>query len=173
MQTATSALPDRDAAPAVRFTSILAVVEFDRSVPAVLSPASRSALRHAAAMVQPDGGKLAVLHVLPVEPRVFLYRDGAPREPSGTDARDHARLEHAIVAERIGVPYTVEIAHGLPIDAIVAAASSAQADVITIGYQDRTGAYPEGFSFRALLYRVNCPVLVTRATDGAGEGWEP
>jgi nucleotide-binding universal stress UspA family protein len=164
-----------DAAPGATFRAVLVVVEFDRLVPGELSAASRSALRHAAAVGHLDGGRLAALHVLPRQPVAILSagaRDGEPR-PSPAISQATSRLRDAIARERIPARVDSVIAAGIALDEIVGLASAMHADLIVAGYQDRPGAYSEGFSFRSLLHRAPCPVLVTRATDSLPAGWEP
>lgn len=162
-------------APGAAFRSVLVVVEFDRHVPGALSAASRSGLRHAAAVAQPDGGRIVALHVLPHQPRAVLSAAGgfAATGVSPAIADASARLTRAVDGERLPARVDSAIAAGIALDEIAAYASSMKADLIVAGYQDRPGAYSEGFSFRALLHRASCPVLVTRATDSLPAGWEP
>lgn len=163
--------PDERSAAAA-FRSILVVVEFDRHAAGSLSAASRSALRHAAVLAGPAGGRVTALHVLPRQPRVLVA--GADSD-DGTRAvaRAAQRVAAAVAAERVPARVDTETAAGVALDEIDRMASRVEADLIIAGYQDRPGAYSEGFSFRALLHRAPCPVLVTRATDALPPGWEP
>lgn len=150
--------------------SILCVVEFDRLHRDALSAASRSALRHAAAL-SGAGGRVTVLHVLPAVPRTLIFANGAAREfadsePARLEA-ERQRLASAVDAERTGARVEVRVVRGLPLDEIDRAAAAIDADLIVAGYQDRPLAYTEGFSFRSLLHRAQCPVFVTRAQPAA------
>lgn len=163
--------PASDAGSA--FRSVLVVVEFDRHAPGSLSAASRSALRHAAALVVPDTGRVTALHVLPRQPRAVMVAGVASDVSGRAMARASERLAAAVQAERVPARVDTETAAGVALDEIARLAAALEADLIVAGYQDRPGAYSEGFSFRALLHRASCPVLVTRATDMLPSGWEP
>lgn len=157
--------------PVHALRSLLAVVEFDRYARESLSAASRSALRHAAALACPEHGRVTVLHVLPPQPRAVVFNGaGAHAAPNGAE-RAADRLARAIAAERPGVAIDARIATGNALDQIIRVAADIEAGAIVAGYQDRPGAYSDGFSFRALLHRAACPVLVTRATDAEQFGW--
>jgi nucleotide-binding universal stress UspA family protein len=157
--------------PVHALRSLLAVVEFDRYARESLSAASRSALRHAAALACPEHGRVTVLHVLPPQPRALVFdREGAHAAPTGAD-RVADRLARAVAAERTGATIDTRIATGNSLDQIIRVATDIEAGAIVAGYQDRPGAYSDGFSFRALLHRATCPVLVTRATDAEHFGW--
>lgn len=160
------------AADAASFRSVLVVVEFDRHAPGSLSAASRSALRHASVLAARESGRITALHVLPRQPRVLVAGSG-PDEGSRALARASERLAAVVRAERVPARVDTETAAGVALDEIARMAGRLDADLIIAGYQDRPGAYSEGFSFRALLHRAPCPVLVTRATDSLPVGWEP
>lgn len=164
-----------EAAPRAAFQSVLVVVEFDRHAAGALSAASRSALRHAAAVVQPEGGRITALHVLPRQPVAVLLAGAGAGSTGPSSAIVHAsdRLSRAVGRERLPVRVESAIAAGIALDEIIGLASGVGADLIVAGYQDRPGAYSEGFSFRSLLHRAPCPVLVTRDTDMLPAGWEP
>lgn len=151
------------------FHSVLAVVEFDRSARDFLSPASRSAIRMAAGLAAP-GGVVTALHVLPPQPRVILGRAAPAPDPAATIARTLERLSRALDAERPGARVDARVSSGHVLDEIDRAAADAGAGLLIAGYQDRPGAYAEGFSFRALLHRASCPVLVVRASAAP---WAP
>lgn len=181
MQTTTAsrhALPAQEATRApVRFNAVLCVVEFDRMHPDSLTAASRSALRHASAIALPYDGHVSVLHVLPELPQPVVFAAGVvtdlTREEPRVLAAVDARLRRAMAAERVPGRIEAHVVRGRPLDEIEAAAAGIDADVIVAGYQDRPGGYTEGFTFAALVHRATRPVIVTRATDGAGAGWEP
>lgn len=154
------------------FRSILAVVEFDRHAPQALSAASREALRHAALLALPGSARVTALHVLPRQPRVLVAGAGAD-DGSRALGRAAERLAAAVRAERVPVRVDTETVAGVALDEIARMASGLDADLIIAGYQDRPGAYSEGFSFRALLHRAPCAVLVTRAPGAQPAGWEP
>jgi nucleotide-binding universal stress UspA family protein len=157
----------------LRLLSVLAVVEFDPEHKRSLSAASRSALRHAAAIAGDNPCAVTVLHVLPPQPRTVVFTAGGASEASSGDAEAAHRLRDAVEAERAGVDAVTRIARGDLIDEIVREADRIDADLVVAGYQDRREAYAEGFSTRALIHRIERPVLLTRATDGLRDGWEP
>jgi nucleotide-binding universal stress UspA family protein len=173
----TSVVDERPARTPVRFASVLCVAEFDRAHPDTLTAASRAALRHAAAVALPCDGRVTVLHVLPMLPQPVVIAGGAVTDLTAEEPRVRAlvteRLRKAVAAERAPGTIDVRVVRGRPVDEIEHAAAALDADLIIAGYQDRPGGYTEGFSFRALLHRATRPVVVTRATDGAGAGWEP
>ena len=172
-----TAVDHRPAPAPARFASVLSVVEFDRAHPGTLTAASRAALRHAAAVALPQRGRVTVLHVLPLLPQPVVIAGGVVTDLTVEEPRVLAlvtgRLRRAVDAERVPGDVQVRVVRGRPLDEIDRAAGALDADLIVAGYQDRPGGYTEGFSFRALLHRVTRPVVVTRATDGAGHGWEP
>lgn len=172
-----TATAERPVASRVRFASVLAVLEFDPAHPGTLSAASRSALRHAAAVALPHDGRVTALHVLRQQPQPLVMAGASVTDLAAEEPRVlagvAAALRAAIDAERAGPGVDVRVVRGRPLDEIERAASAIDADLIVAGYQDRPGAYTEGFSFRALLHQATRPVVVTRATDGAGHGWEP
>lgn len=167
---ATLDAPTASADAAVAFQSVLAVVEFDRHSRDLLSPASRAVLRLADGLAAPHGGRVTVLHVLPPQPRIVVV-PGAPRPDASTAiARALTKLSGALAIERPASRVETRVTSGFALDEIDAAAADLEADLIVAGYQDRAGAYTEGFSFRALLHRASCPVLVARSSTA---GWEP
>src|SRR5690606_20641262 len=148
-------------APLPAFNSVLALVEFDRAARDFLSPASRSAIRMAAGLAGP-GGVVTALHVLPPQPRVMLGRAAPPQDGASAVARALERLGRALAAERPGARVEARVSSGHVLDEIDRAVADVGAGLLVAGYQDRPGAFAEGFSFRALLHRASCPVLVVR-----------
>jgi nucleotide-binding universal stress UspA family protein len=175
--TTTVVVDARTAKTPVRFASVLAVVEFERGHPETLTAASRAALRHAAAVASTQDGRVTALHVLPLLPQPVVIAGGSVTDLTVEEPRVlaivTARLRRAVDVERVPGDVQVRVVRGRPLDEIERAAEALDADLIVAGYQDRPGGYTEGFSFRALLHRATRPIVVTRATDGAGHGWEP
>jgi nucleotide-binding universal stress UspA family protein len=168
--TATLDAPVPERTRALDFQSILAVVEFDRHARELLSPASRSVLRLADGLAAPHGGRVTVLHVLPPLPRAVVVPGAPSRDSTSAIGRALARLTRALDIERPAARVEAHVTSGHALDEIERAAADASAGLIVAGYQDRPGAYADGFSFRALLHRASCPVLVARASTA---GWEP
>lgn len=168
--TATLETPLPEAARALDFQSVLAVVEFDRHARELLSPASRSVIRLADGLAASPGGRVTVLHVLPPQPRVVVVPGAPARDATSAIHRALTRLTRALEIERPAARIEARVTSGHVLDEIDRAASDAAAGLIVAGYQDRPGAFAEGFSFRALLHRASCPVLVARASAA---GWEP
>lgn len=164
---------DAPVAPRARpldFQSVLAVVEFDRHARDLLSPASRSVIRLAAGLAAPHDGRVTVLHVLPPQPRAVVVPGSPAVDAASAIRRALTRLTGALDIERPAARVEARVTSGHALDEIDRAAADVDAGLIVAGYQDRPGAYAEGFSFRALLHRASCPVLVARA---ATAGWEP
>ena len=161
-------VPER--ARALDFHSILAVVEFDRHARELLSPPSRAVLRLADGLAAPLGGRVRALHVLPPQPRAVVVSGAPALDSTSAIRRALTRLTRALEIERPAARVEAHVSSGHALDEIERAARDAAAGLIVAGYQDRPGAYADGFSFRALLHRASCPVLVTRASTA---GWEP
>jgi nucleotide-binding universal stress UspA family protein len=133
--------------------------------PTDLSDSSRRALDHALAIAQWHGGTVTLFHVLPAVP-VIAYATGVPMMPSELLTRDERSKALATMTEFAPkdscAHVEFEVGRGHAANVILAAAESAQMDLIVMGTHGRSGfeRLVLGSVTEKVLRKATCPVLV-------------
>lgn len=120
------------------------------------------ALRWAAELAAQAGGRLVVVHVF--EPLAHLGEVEPPIDFAEMEEAAKRRLGEDWCAPcvSLGVPYTTRVVEGDPADALIAAATEEQADLIVVGSRGLSGVRSllAGSTSTKLLHRSDRPVVV-------------
>ena len=147
------------------FTEILVPVDY--------SECSDAALRLAAGLARAVGGRLLVLHVLPINMASLLGDFPTPAAKPNRDAAEHDRLELYVRSVLEGFEpapaYEVDVFWGVPRLDIVPEAVQRRADLIVVGTHGRTGLKHVllGSVAERIVRTAHCPVLTVRGTAAA------
>ncbi len=149
-------------------------------VPLDGSERAERVLAHAAELARTQGGRLLLLHV--VEPPAAITPAATPVAPAitpWTAYQDAVRRAHEdgrkyleTVEERLreqDVPCTLMLEQGSVVERIVHAAEAHEVDLLAMASHGRTGLGSVFFGSVAVgvLHRVERPILLVRAPDGA------
>jgi nucleotide-binding universal stress UspA family protein len=130
--------------------------------PTDFSPQSEHAFHLACSLARDHGGRLILLHVAPA-PEVIVGEFGmAP--PMADDDAVLLRLLNQIRPTDTTIRVERKVAHGDPVDEIVAIAQANQCDLIVMGTHGRTGLdrLLMGSVAEHVLRRAPCPVLTVK-----------
>jgi nucleotide-binding universal stress UspA family protein len=143
----------------LRFREVIVAVDF--------SPASVAAARAALALVDADGGRLTLVHVMdpwPRRARSISSTEALARlhEYEARAASASERLLGLLPPERDSRRVGPLVVSGTPHDMILRAAREAKADLVVLGVPVDGSAEPPrlGPTVRAVLRGARCPVLL-------------
>jgi nucleotide-binding universal stress UspA family protein len=117
------------------------------------------------------GASITLLHVMAEPPAIYadlvqMEEDVDALLASGSElGRNLAAQKQTL--EKMGVPTSVRVRHGLVVDQVFTEAASGQYDLIISGSSRARGPlrhYIMGDLTRSILNRAECPVLVARST---------
>ncbi len=122
--------------------------------------------------------EVTLLHVMAEPPAIFA--DLVRREEDvegllagGSELGENLRAQKESL-EKLGVPTTVRVRHGIVLDQVFAELREGGHDLIVTGTSQARGAlqhYIMGDLTRSIVNRADCPVLVARPTNGRSGGF--
>ena len=123
--------------------------------------ATAGALAVALELAAEEEAELVLAHVIPIAGEQLLPAHDAPTRAVG-NTKTPELLEAGIVAERAGIPHTLELLIGYAPRELGLLAEDVGASLIVVGSRHPTVLKPAflGSTSRHLLNRVSCPVLV-------------
>lgn len=131
------------------------------------SPAATEALAVGLELAKDEGAAVTLFHAVPPD-EIIVTRVPPPSMVGRRElsvAADDVLADAAAMAQELGVPHTRVVADGYPVPEILAAADTADADMIVVGSRGLgvlTGAVLGSVS-QSVLKRSTRPVLVVRA----------